>query len=183
MKRGIFLLTMIVPLAACGGGGTAGEQTSPKAQTATTSAAPTPSATPTPTAAPMTARQLAQALKAKIPGMKITAVYTEESDPNNLLGRPGGYTSKVNFSDPRAKRDDLIGLEKDDSGRGGSIEVFEDPAAAKKRSDYIQSVSGGIVGTEYNYLAGGVLLRVTGNLTPKVAKEYKAALAEIAPSS
>jgi hypothetical protein len=31
-------------------------------------------------------------------------------------------------------------------------------------------------GTEYDYVRGTVLVRVTGNLTPTKAKEYKAAL-------
>ncbi len=114
--------------------------------------------------------------------MKITTVYTEESDPNNLLGRPGGYESKVNFADSRVKRADVIGTDKDDTGRGGTVEVFADPRDAKERSEYIQSVSGGILGTEYHYLADGVLLRVTGNLPPTVAKEYESALADIVPT-
>jgi hypothetical protein len=118
---------------------------------------------------------------AKIPTMKMTKVYTERSDPNNLLGRPGGYTSKIAFSDSRVKQSDLIGVDKYDTGRGGSIEVYETSALAKKRAAYIQAVSGGIVGTEYDYLSRGMLIRVNGNLIPKDAKTYEKALGEIAP--
>lgn len=49
---------------------------------------------------------------------------------------------------------------------------------ATKRGDYIQTVTraASIVGLEYDYVAGPVLLRVTGGLPPSVAGTYAAAL-------
>ena len=52
-------------------------------------------------------------------------VYTEETDPNDLLGRPGQYTSKAAFTDTRVDESDLVATPKWDVARGGSVEVFE----------------------------------------------------------
>jgi hypothetical protein len=98
---------------------------------------------------------------------------TASTDPNNLLGRPGGYTSKADWTDSRSKPklDDEV-------QRGGSVEVYDDPAAAEERAKYIADTlkAAKIFGTEYHYLNGGVLLRVSGALTPDQAAEYEAAL-------
>ncbi len=56
--------------------------------------------------------------------------------------------------------------------------MFPDAEGAKLRAGYIQGVkkSNGMLGSEYTYVEGTVLLRVTGKLTPKAAKTYEAAL-------
>jgi hypothetical protein len=104
-------------------------------------------------------------------------VYTEDDDPNKLLGRPNGYTSKIAFADTRLSEADTGGTQKDAIERGGSIEVFPDAELAKGRAEYIQGVlknSG--LGAEYDYLQGPVLVRVTGNLSPRKAQDYERAL-------
>ena len=72
----------------------------------------------------------------------------------------------------------LVGAAKDDLDRGGSIEVFQNAAGAKRRAKYIQGLQKKmpILGTEYDYVDGPILLRVTGNLPPRKAKTYEAAL-------
>jgi hypothetical protein len=174
--------------AGCSGASTASDPRPTATVTVTASPHATPestaSPTPTPTlSAALNAKTLAQALTAKIPTMKLTKVYTERSDPNNLMGRPGGYTSKIAFSDSRVSTSDTAGTEADALERGGSIEVYATRTQAKKRSDYIQAIlsGGGILGTEYDYLSGGMLVRVNGTLIPKDAKTYQRALQEIAP--
>ena len=65
---------------------------------------------------------------------------------------------------------------------GGSIEVFADAADAQTRSDYIQETLqslGPIAGTEYDYLAGPIIVRVTGELVPSMAAGYEAAVADL----
>jgi hypothetical protein len=132
-----------------------------------------PPASPTPTVEPApepasTAADFAAALKvATITG---TFNFTEENDPNELLGRPNGYTSATVVFDSGGECD------KDDPGVdcGATIEVFEDAAGAQRRSEYILGIlkDAPILGTEYQYLFGNALLRVSGHLTPTVAAEY-----------
>ena len=98
------------------------------------------------------------------------------TDPNRLLGRPNGYTSKIAFADSRISKTDTDGTQKDAIERGGSIEVFPDAELAIGRAEYTQGVlkdSG--LGAEYDYLRGPVL-RVTGNLSPSKAPDYEVAL-------
>lgn len=108
---------------------------------------------------------------------KLTVTYTADTDPNKLLGRPNGYTSKAAFADERAKN----GLgEEGDVALGGGVEVFEDADAAETRAEYIQGIGKSMPALgEYTYTAGNVLLRVSKELNPDDAAAYQQALAEI----
>lgn len=124
----------------------------------------------------LSASQVAKTIAAKVPDMKASTIFTAATDPNKRLGRPGGYTSKVDFTDARvtdAKTGKGVDL-------GGSIEVFPTTGEAQKRSDYIQGILQGapMFGTEYHYLSGGALVRVTGTLTPDQAAEYEDATSD-----
>jgi hypothetical protein len=124
-----------------------------------------------------TAEEVFNRIAAQVPPASLVKVYTEDDDPNKLLGRPNGYTSKTAFADSRVSKADVEGTEKDAIERGGSIEVFPDAELAKGRADYIQGVlknSG--LRAEYDYLRGPVLVRVTGNLSPSKARDYERAL-------
>lgn len=103
-------------------------------------------------------------------------VYTAETDPNDLLGRPNGYLSKAAFTDTRIT--DTAGVAEGDVALGGGVEVFADEADAQQRMDYIQSVLDemGMLGTEYDFVAGPVLLRLSQELTPEQAEEYEQVL-------
>jgi hypothetical protein len=81
-------------------------------------------------------------------------IHTSASDPNSLLGRPGEYTSKTEWEDLRYP----LGDDAADCG----VEVFPNASLAKKRAAYIQSLMGGLLGTEHDYLAGPVLLTNLG---------------------
>ena len=61
------------------------------------------------------------------------------TDPNRLLGRPNGYTSKIAFADSRISKTDTDGTQKNAIERGGSIEVFPDAELAMGRAEYIQA--------------------------------------------
>lgn len=113
-----------------------------------------------------------------IDSAKLVKTYTEDDDPNKLLGRPNGYTSKVAFSDSRIAKKDLEFTESDAIERGGSVEVYPDAEGAKQRADYIQAIgkSSSALANEYDYLKGPVLVRVTGILPPSKAKDYQVAL-------
>jgi hypothetical protein len=124
----------------------------------------------------LTAGQVARRLKAH--GLPVAGieVFTAADDPDHLLGRPGEYTSKSEFADSRITGEAGQGVT-----AGGSVEVFADQAGAVRRARYIQALvqAAPVLGAEYDYVAGGVLLRVSGQLTPAQARQYKRALAAI----
>jgi hypothetical protein len=162
-------------LAGCGGGSdkAAGSATA----SSSTAASSNSSAAAATTVAKLDAPSLLKKLHAA--GLPITdsVVITENNDPNNLIGRPGQYTSKVVFADPRAGK--ALDKATPDNGSGGSVEVFADATAAKTRSDYIQrslAALGPVAGTEYHYLTGPALVRVTGKLPPSKAAQYETAV-------
>lgn len=130
-------------------------------------------ASSTPAAETPDAESVVKSLVGSIDDAQPATVYTAATDPNNLLGRPGGYTSKADWTDKRAKPklDDEV-------QNGGSVEVYADPAEAEERAKFIADTLDKmkIFGTEYHYLNGGILLRVSGALTPDQAAEYEAAL-------
>jgi hypothetical protein len=95
-----------------------------------------------------------------------TYAFTAETDPNHKLGRPGGYTAKVAWTDMRIKRADAQSTSRGSVELGGSIEQFTSSRDAKDRAKYIQSVE-----------IGNSVVRVSNLLTPKQAAMYKAAAA------
>lgn len=144
-------------------------------------AAPSTAAAPPPApAAPAvrTAEQVVADLAAGVSTAKPTVVYTAESDPNRLLGRPNGYISKASFADTRIKASEVKDDEAGSVDRGGSVEVYADEAGAAARKKYIDDTmkAAPILGSEYSYVTGPVLLRVSQQLTPEQAAEYERAL-------
>ena len=91
-------------------------------------------------------------------------VYDSETDPNKKLGKPGNYTSKVNFA--------LVSLAPDAEAtasvsvtQGGSIEVFANQADAVARQNDILSKEVSFLGTfEYTFICGNALLRLSPDL-------------------
>ena len=174
MKKSITLaivIGLIAVLSAC-------------ATPATTSKGSTPPAAPVATTAPvvpkvLTAADVTTALVGAISTVKSTVVYTEATDSNKLLGRPNGYTSKTAFADSRVSAADVEYSKTDDIERGGSVEVYPTAAGAEARSKYLQAIfaAAPMFGIEYHYLNGGILVRVTGNLTPAQADAYKGVVA------
>ena len=101
-------------------------------------------------------------------------IFDAKTDPNRLLGRPGGYLSKVSFFDARY-------LDRDSDGNyQHTIEVFVTPAAAQTRKRYIEKVTNGVPFlAQYQFNSGRILLRLDKALTPDEADKYNAALIKI----
>lgn len=123
--------------------------------------------------------------------------YTAEDDPNEMLGRPGGYIAKVDFILPEVQQKkideatafyDEIGTEmtpeeieaevtEEQSGfgveNGGSIELFKTPKEAKQRMEYVSSVAPSVGVHEYGFAVDNVYLRVSESLTPDEAAKYE----------
>jgi hypothetical protein len=126
----------------------------------------------------MTAEQVIARLAPRIPTARLSIVYSAQTDPNQLLGTPNLYVSKAAFTDTRidpaqAKETEIGSVE-----LGGSVEVFLDEADARARKQYIDETIADlpIDVSEYSYVRGPVLLRLSRRLTPEQAAEYESAL-------
>lgn len=131
----------------------------------------------------LTAEEIINKMKEKNTNIGKVVVYTEETDLNQLLGRPGQYISKISFEDKRLEQEnadnEYLTEEERNEPTGGTIEVFENEKDMKKRKEYIEGFSTSSMFSQYVYSKGNVLLRVDGDLTPTQAKEYESLLNEI----
>lgn len=97
-------------------------------------------------------------------------IYDENTDPNAVLGRPGEYIGKFNFThEPKPETYQYL-----------TIEIFEKSADAKKREAYIVEINEamGFMG-EYTYLDSIYLLRIPFDLTTEEAELYNKAFNQI----
>lgn len=147
-------------------------------------AAPTPAPTVEgirvkPVVKKLDAAQIVKKLKADKLGLTSIAVQNEDTDPNHLLGRPGGYTSRASADLPGGNDAALPG----DADRGVVVEVYGTAAAAKRRGDYIASLKNGssILGSEWQFYTpdGTGLIRVSAYVKPSLAKKVQAATADL----
>jgi hypothetical protein len=118
------------------------------------------------------ATSIATALEAKVASITKITTVTEALDSNKLLGRPNQYTSAAWITDSGATARET-GID-----GGAVVEMFENEADAKARSAYILRVlkeGGPVLGTEWHHMKGTALLRVSGQLSPSVNKQYAAA--------
>jgi hypothetical protein len=128
--------------------------------------------------APQSAEEVLQELKDRELPVGESVAYTAKNDPNDLLGRPNQYTSKVMFKDTRLNPDPMA--KEFDVQNGGSIEVFEDEDDAIARAKYLKTLTKSFSPlAEYSYRRGTVLLRLSHRLTPDQAAEYEDALKDI----
>ncbi len=184
MRRTILaVVTATTAIAMTGCSGSSGtSNTSAPPATAPTAAAPAPAppgaAAPQPAAAaPRDAKIAVAALTTSAPSVQAVKTYTADNDPNHLLGRPHQYVSKTAFTDARIQAADVEGEDGDSVTRGGSVEVFATAADAQARVDYIAGIIKNMpVFTEYDYVHGTEVLRVSKLLTPDQAKGLEAAL-------
>ena len=128
--------------------------------------------TGTPQLTSLTASEIMQKfMDAGFPLKNITE-YTEETDLNKLLGRPGQYTSKVNSSDSRC--DNTTASDPSDV----VVEVFNNIEDCHTRETFLTNI--GLATLEqYVFPYGNVLLRVSFSLLPAEAEEYNQALISI----
>ncbi len=101
-------------------------------------------------------------------------VYNEETDVNEVLGRPNQYIQKTNFADSRYEQ---YNIEEDPIG--GTIEIFNNKKDAQSRYDYLESVYEILGYKDYMYLRDNMLFRIHHQLTPTHAGEYEKAFDDI----
>lgn len=122
----------------------------------------------------MTSQQLVIKLKATKPSITNIIVYDEKTDKNKLLGRPNQYISKVNFADSNIEQID------NEHPNGGSIETFNKVSDLKTRKQYIESIIKTSPNfTEYMFVNGNYLLRLSKDLPRDQVDKYKEAFMSI----
>jgi hypothetical protein len=132
------------------------------------------SASLTPT---LTAGQVGIRLSGHLKSIAAIVDYTAATDNEHLLGRPGGYLSKTLLTDNRVSTSGQATTPVD---HGGIVEVFADSDAAATRVELLRKTVESLPGpSEYDYLHGAIVLRVSKLLTPSQAAEYQKALTEV----
>ncbi|MEU8844429.1 hypothetical protein AB0D97_35920 [Streptomyces roseus] len=135
---------------------------------------------PAPSKAVSDASSTFTAISAVVPPAALGETVTAENDPNHFLGRPHQYMSKITFIARRIPGEQIEGYTPGSVELGGSIEAFSNAADAQARHDYIQTVTRGIPAlTEYDYLHGTILIRVSRLLPPAQATDYEKAAASL----
>lgn len=163
--------TLALVATGCGSG--EGKASAP-APTVTVTASPSASVSATPAQVQLTtATAYAKAIKKQVGSATKVTTLTEDNDTNNLIGRPNGYVSAAVITDKEGDSSDP----EPGVAYGATVEMFGTKSEAARRSAYIQGLleDSPMLGTEYNYTQGKVLLRVSGELRPSVAKKYQAA--------
>ena len=122
----------------------------------------------------VTAESSLTSLQEKISNVISIVVYDEETDPNENLGRPGQYIGKADFFDDRME---------DTEDNAGTIEFFSSKSDCNDRYEYLCKLSDPELGVfrvnQYIYKYDLAVFRVSFDLTPTQAEEYKAAMDEI----
>jgi hypothetical protein len=108
-----------------------------------------------PTTKAPTAHEFIESFKQRgLPVGKVVC-YDGDTDPNNLLGRPGGYIEKCDWADTREKQPhanaDYTDPDSDFDLIGGSIETYEEPSGAAMRAEELRAFEGGILSTGYTF--------------------------------
>ena len=121
---------------------------------------------------------VAVSLKAQIRHIGKIVKITEDNDANDLIGRPGQYDAATFIQDARlpcTAKDQFDELSID---CGAKVERWATNDDAKARAADIQKkLKAYGLGAEYDYVRGGLLLRVAGDLKPSQAKAYEKAFA------
>lgn len=122
----------------------------------------------------ITAETAVASLQEKISNITSVVVYNEETDPNENLGRPGQYIGKADFFDDRME---------DTEDSAGTIEFFSSESDCNDRYEYLCKLAdpefGAFGVNQYIYKYNLAVFRVSFDLTPTQAEEYKAAMDEI----
>jgi hypothetical protein len=98
-------------------------------------------------------------LKAQVPTVEQTYIYTEDKHPNDSLGKQGFYTNGAEFYDTRTNTPpDAVAF---GNSSGGSIEVYSNNDFATARENTFSSLGGTTLGGDGYRRINNVLLRVS----------------------
>lgn len=108
---------------------------------------------------------IAECLK-KVDGISEVACVSNENDPNQMLGKEGGYTGCVYFS---LSDIDLATVRGDDAisrgtDGGGAVEIFETKEDALRRCDYLDQFKGTLLYSGSYAAVGTLVIRTSYHL-------------------
>jgi hypothetical protein len=129
----------------------------------------TPVTTDSPIPINLTADSIIQSLKAGGLPIKNEVVFTDENDPNKLLGRPNQYVGKASWNDERDK-------DANPKDPNCTVEVFDSIDAFERRKEYLEGVAKAPMFAQYVFSHKNAVLRLDHALTPKQAAEYEKVL-------
>ena len=110
----------------------------------------------------------------KVRSVANIAAVTEDNDPNEKLGKAGGYTAQIYFSSPLLGTEALAG-DKVIEGRtdaGGSIEVYANLDDVKKRDEYLATFDGTVLDSGAHRIVGTMIVRVSTHLTASKQQKF-----------
>lgn len=101
---------------------------------------------------------------------------TEDNDPNEQLGKQGGYYSQIYFESSLVDQSQLYADSDDviDKGTdcGGSIEMYKTREEAETRDAYLGGFDGGALSSGSHYVFGTILVRTSCELKASEQKEF-----------
>ena len=116
-------------------------------------------------------------------------VYSEETDPEHLLGRPGHYIGKCAWEDTRyraktpeeqAIQDVFFKSQGANGLTGGFIEAFESQDELQSREKLLRTAyENNPLVFQYIFVHKNIILRIDQEITPQQAEEYKSVLNNI----
>lgn len=171
MNRLLMVVPLLVILGAACGGTAAAPATSGYGPIAAAPTTNVPTVAPTPTPK-FDDQAVAAAVKASPFGITDVKIFTADTDTNKLLGRPGQYTGKVSWNDPRVTS----------KSYESTIELFADKASMDARFTYLDGIiKSSPLFLQYMYRNDSrlAILRVPTDLTPTQAQAYADWLAQL----
>jgi hypothetical protein len=144
---------------------------------ATSTATPGPAVAATPAAGkgrrpiPADAEQVVAAFKERGIPIGQVAVLGAATDPDHLLGTPGGYTSKALFVDTRLGS----GAQQPAVEAGGAVEYFANQRDAQRRFTQLLAAVKGSVQPGQLFHDGDIVLRLSPALSADQVSEYEIA--------
>jgi hypothetical protein len=103
-----------------------------------------------------------------------SVIYTDHTDPEGLLGAPGGPIEKLAFIDARINPGRVSDRSYGSIELGGVVEVYADPAHAADRRDHHG-------GAWWVFVHDEVLIRLSPRLTELQAAAYASAFRPALP--
>lgn len=115
-----------------------------------------------------------------VPNITGISAVTEDTDPNGLLNKAGGYTASIYFSTDLVDQSKVNGTSIIDKGTdgGGSIEVYANADDANKRNTYLGAFDGSIFASGSHSVIGTVVVRTSNLLKGSEQKVLEASIVE-----
>ncbi len=112
-----------------------------------------------------------------IPEITGIAAATEDHDPNDNLGKQGGYTAQIYFTsslvNPISKNRSDYEIVEAGTVAGGSIEIYANTEDANKRNKYLSAIDTGFLSSGSHTVVGTMVIRTSKNLSASEQKKLE----------